>query len=218
MWKFLRWKEISMIIPRICTGALYFLSIRRFPHAMREYNASVPFMKKPRIQTELNKMEILRHCYRKMAVGTWDAISVAELEAGMSKTRGAIFYFNKNKSELFINMIDELFFPIFRLSKSDEKRYLQCNVELFFSSYKTPFERIANDLRINYDVEDPAQKMFNIITQAQKLYPDFNTIIKTEINREIDFLNRILNPRKEQWFDILQLYQRAVGSMYIESF
>lgn len=153
-----------------------------------------------------------------MAVGTWAAISVAELEAGMSKTRGAIFYFNKNKSELFINMIDELFLPIFRLSESDKERYLQCGVELFFSLYKTPFERIANDLQINYNLENPTQATFNIIAQAQKLYPGFNTIIKTEIKREIDFLNRILNPRKEQWLDVMQLYQRAVGSMFMGSF
>lgn len=153
-----------------------------------------------------------------MAAGTWDAISVAELEAGMSKTRGAIFYFNKNKSELFINMIDELFLPIFRLSESDKERYMQCSVELFFSLYKTPFERIADDLRINYNMGSPAQATFNIITQAQKLYPNFNRIIKTEIGREIDFLNRIFNPRKEQRIDVMTLYQKAVGDMYISSF
>ena len=198
-------------------GALYFLSIRRFPHAMREYNASVPFMKKPRIQTELNKMEILRHCYRKMAVGTWDAISVAELEAGMSKTRGAIFYFNKNKSELFINMIDELFLPIFRLDESDKKRYSQCGVELFFSIYKIPFERVADDLRINYKVDHPCQTMFNIIAQAQKLYPGFSEIIKTEVEREITFLNGILNPRSRKFFDVVQLYNQTVGHMFLES-
>lgn len=175
-------------------------------------------MKKPRIQTELNKMEILRHCYRMMAIGTWDAISVAELEAGMSKTRGAIFYFNKNKSELFINMIDELFLPIFRLSESDKERYLQCSVELFFSSYKISFERIVDDLRINHNVENPVQIMFNIIAQAQKLYPGFNTIIKAEIKHEIDFLNRILNPRKERCLDVMHLYRTAIGGMYLNSF
>ena len=203
--------------PTYMYGALYFLSIRRFPHAMREYNASVPFMKKPRIQTELNKMEILRHCYRKMAVGTWDAISVAELEAGMSKTRGAIFYFNKNKSELFINMIDELFLPIFRLDESDKKRYSQCGVELFFSIYKIPFERVADDLRINYKVDHPCQTMFNIIAQAQKLYPGFSEIIKTEVEREITFLNGILNPRSRKFFDVVQLYNQTVGHMFLES-
>ncbi len=67
-----------------------------------------------------------------MALGTWDAISVADLEAGMSKTRGAIFYFNKNKAELFINMIDELFLPIFKLNELDKNDTR--NAESNFSS------------------------------------------------------------------------------------
>ena len=57
-----------------------------------------------------------------MAQGTWDAISVAELEKNISQTRGAIFYFNKNKKDLFLNMIDELFLPVFVLS-DDEKEF-----------------------------------------------------------------------------------------------
>lgn len=206
-----------MIIPLYMYGALYFLSIRRFPHAMRECNASVLFMKKNRVRTELNKLEILKHCYRMMALGTWDAISVADLEAGMSKTRGAIFYFNKNKAELFINMIDELFLPIFKLNELDKKRYSQCGVELFFSVYKIPFERVADDLRINYKVPNPCQTMFNIIVQAQKLYPGFGEIIKAEVNREITFLNGILNPRSEKRFDVAQFYRRTVGYMFLES-
>lgn len=208
-----------MTTPYIRTVASYFVfSLSHSTGFTTGHDATVLFMKKPRIQTELNKIEILRHCYRIMAAGTWDAISVAELEAGMSKTRGAIFYFNKNKSDLFINMIDELFLPIFKLNESDKKRYLQSGVELFFSTYKTSFERIADDLRINYKVDNPCQSMFNIIAQAQKLYPDFNKIIKAEVKHEIAFLNRVLNPRKEQWLDVMQLYHKVIGNMYLNSF
>lgn len=208
-----------MTTPYTSTVASYFVfSLSHSTGFTTGHDATVLFMKKPRIQTELNKLGILRHCYRMMAMGTWNAISVAELEAGMSKTRGAIFYFNKNKSELFINMIDELFLPIFRLSESDKERYLQCGVELFFSSYKISFERIVDDLRINYNIENPVQKMFNIITQAQKLYPGFNTIIRAEVKYEIDFLNRILNPRKERRLDVMRLYHKTIGGMYLSSF
>lgn len=208
-----------MTTPYIGTVASYFVfSLSHSTGFTTGHDATVLFMRKPRVQTELNKLEILRHCYRLMATGTWDAISVAELEAGMSKTRGAIFYFNKNKSELFINMIDELFLPIFRLNEYDKKKYLQSGVELFFSIYKTPFERIADDLRINYKVDNPSQTMFNIIAQAQKLYPDFNIIIKAEVKHEIDFLNRILNPREERWFDVIQLYHKVIGGIYLNSF
>ncbi len=207
-----------MTTPYICTVASYFVfSLSYSTSFTTGHDATVLFMKKPRIQTEQNKLEILRHCYRMMALSTWEAISVADLEAGMSKTRGAIFYFNKNKSELFINMIDELFLPIFRLDESDKKRYSQCGIELFFSIYKIPFERVADDLRINYKVDNPCQTMFNIIAQAQKLYPGFGEIIKVEVNREITFLNGILNPRSEKRFDVAQLYHRTVGYMFLES-
>ena len=207
-----------MTTPYICTVASYFVfSLSYSTSFTTGHDATVLFMKKPRIQTEQNKLEILRHCYRMMALSTWEAISVADLEAGMSKTRGAIFYFNKNKSELFINMIDELFLPIFRLDESDKKRYSQCGIELFFSIYKIPFERVADDLRINYKVDNPCQTMFNIIAQAQKLYPGFSEIIKTEVEREITFLNGILNPRSRKFFDVVQLYNQTVGHMFLES-
>lgn len=207
-----------MTTPYICTVASYFVfSLSHSTGFTTGHDATVLFMKKHRTKTELNKLEILRHCYRMMALGTWEAISVADLEAGMSKTRGAIFYFNKNKSELFINMIDELFLPIFKLNESDKKRYLQLGVELFFSTYRTSFERIADDLRINYKVDNPSQTTFNIIAQAQKLYPGFGKIIKTEVEREITFLSGILTPRSESWFDIKQLYNRTVGCMYLNS-
>lgn len=45
-----------------------------------------------------------------MAQGTWETTSATKLEKNISQTKGAIFYFNRNKSDLFVNMIDELFF------------------------------------------------------------------------------------------------------------
>ena len=144
-----------------------------------------------------------------MATGTWDAISVADLEAGMSKTRGAIFYFNKNKTELFINMIDELFLPLFRLDEKDKER--------FFLTYKTPFERVADDLRINYKIEKPSRTVFNIISQALKIYPDFSETIKTELKAELLFLNQIINPNGNRIVDVSQLFNKTIGYMYMES-
>ena len=91
-------------------------------------------MKKKRPQTELNRIDILRRCYRMMAMGAWDAISVSDLEKGIDRTRGAIFYFNKNKEELFVNMIDELFLPVFKLSKDDRTTLKRCSAKNFFAT------------------------------------------------------------------------------------
>lgn len=174
-------------------------------------------MKKFRPQTEHNRIEILRSCYKLMASGTWNAISVSELEKHIRQTRGAIFYFYKNKEDLFINMIDELFLPVFRLSDSDKKRFQDCGTDIFFSSYRFPFERVSDDLRINYNVDHPSRTMFNIIAQAQKLYPKFGEIIKDAIKSELDFLNRLLNPSKIKMIDVDQFYKNSVGRLYLDS-
>lgn len=206
-----------MMIPRISVRGHCVFSLGLFHMPHNGTHDPVLFMRKPRVQTELNKLEILRHCYRLMATGTWDAISVADLEAGMSKTRGAIFYFNKNKTELFINMIDELFLPLFRLDEKDKERFRNYNAELFFLTYKTPFERVADDLRINYKIEKPSRTVFNIISQAQKIYPEFSEIIKTELETELFFLNQIINPCGNGIVDVSQLFNKTIGYMYMES-
>ncbi len=135
-------------------------------------------MNKLRPQTQQNRINILKQCYRLMAQGTWDAISVAELEKNISQTRGAIFYFNKNKKDLFLNMIDELFFPVFVLSKDEKARLSACSVSQFHATYKTPFDRLKEDLSSNYCLPNPAQAVFNIIVQAQKHYADFSVMLK----------------------------------------
>ena len=76
------------------------------------------------------------------AQGTWDAILVAELEKNISQTRGAIFYFNKNKSDLFVNMIDELFFPVFALSDNEKARLAVFNVIIQAQKHYTGFSAV----------------------------------------------------------------------------
>lgn len=78
-------------------------------------------------QTGQNRKEILKQYYRLMAQGTWNAISVAKMDKNISQTRGAISYFNKNMSDLFVNMIDELFFPVFSLSDDEKARLAACS-------------------------------------------------------------------------------------------
>lgn len=103
-----------------CGGAVSFLQpLPQVSHMAR--SPALFVMKMGKLKTEQNRLEILRNCYRLMATGTWDAISVSMLEKNISQTRGAIFYFNKNKEDLFINMIDELFLPVFKLSQADKK-------------------------------------------------------------------------------------------------
>lgn len=69
-------------------------------------------MSKHREQSLKNRMDILKRCYPLLATGSWDAITVADLEKAITQTKGAIIYYFKNKKTLFANVFDELFFPV----------------------------------------------------------------------------------------------------------
>lgn len=174
-------------------------------------------MKKPRIQTEINRVEILRQSYRLMAMGTWDAISVTELENNIEQTRGAIFYFNKNKEALFTNMIEELFLPVFKLSDSEKSNLKTCSPQTFFAIYKTPFERVCDDLRINYQVPEPSRSLFNIMIQAQKHYQGFKQIISKEIKQEIAFIHHIIGINSTLNLDLDKIYAQSAGRIFLDS-
>lgn len=168
-------------------------------------------------RTEMNRLEILRRCYRLMATGIWDAISVAELEKNISQTRGAIFYFNKNKEDLFVNMIDELFLPVFRLSRSEKTNLTTCSTQTFFAMYKTPFERVYNDLRINYKLDNPSQGLFNILIQAQNHYKGFSQIISEIIKSEMAEIGKIIGLNKTIRFEMDKIYAQSAGKIFLES-
>ena len=50
-------------------------------------------MSKHREQSLKNRMDILKRCYPLLATGSWDAITVADLEKAITQTKGAIIYY-----------------------------------------------------------------------------------------------------------------------------
>jgi len=152
-----------------------------------------------------------------MAQGTWDAISVTELENNISQTRGAIFYFNKNKSDLFVNMIDELFFPVFVLSEKDKKMLSKCPVSRFYATYKTPFDRVKDDLVDNYNLSNAAQALFNIIIQAQKHYKDFSVLLKKAMDNELDFISGLTGHCDHELLNYSNIMVYNIGNLFVDS-
>ena len=152
-----------------------------------------------------------------MAQGTWDAISVNELEKNISQTRGAIFYFNKNKSDLFINMIDELFFPVFILSDDEKERLATCSVSKFCATYKSPFDRIKEDLETNYNLPNAAQSVFNIIVQAQKHYSGFSAMLKRAMDNELSFIAELAGHNDYNLLESNDILIHNIGNLFIDS-
>lgn len=106
-------------------------------------------MSKHREQSLKNRSDILKKCYPLVATGSWDAIAISDIEKVIKQTRGAIAYYFKNKKTLFANILDELFFPVFALSDDEREKLAKSTVTDFYNKYKTPFERVRDDLRDN---------------------------------------------------------------------
>lgn len=174
-------------------------------------------MNKSRPQTQQNRIDILKQCYRLMAQGTWDAISVAEMEKNISQTRGAIFYFNKNKKDLFLNMIDELFFPVFVLSDDEKARLSACSVSQFHATYKTPFDRVKQDLSNNYCLPNAAQAVFNIIVQSQKHYSGFSIRLKGAMEDELSFIEELTGPFNNELLSYKNFLTQNIGNLFVDS-
>ncbi len=117
------------------------------------------------------------------------------LKKVIKQTRGAIAYYFKNKKNLFANILDELFFPVFALSADEREKLCKATVSDFYAKYKTPFERVRDDLRDNYGVENPSQAIFNLFIQGSKHYDQFTSNVGELMQLEQDFMSRIVGGR-----------------------
>ena len=154
------------------------------PNGLLKVNVPILFMQRKKDTREL----ILSQTYKLLFVYNWEAITIEQIESSIGKTRGAIFYFFKNKSELFNSIILERFLRKFDSSEISCVSITNSTITGFFSYYRTPFERICTDITENYGQVDPNPALLNIIVQARKLYPDFDNIIESYIEEEIQYV------------------------------
>lgn len=175
-------------------------------------------MSKHREQSLRNRSDILRKCYPLVAIGSWDAIAISDIEKVIKQTRGAIAYYFKNKKTLFANILDELFFPVFALSDDEREKLSKATVSDFYNRYKTPFERVRDDLRDNYGVENPSQAIFNLFIQGSKHYEGFSTRVNDSMKLEEAYMSKIVEGCVTTLIDINRVYIKNVGNLFIESF
>lgn len=154
------------------------------PNGLLKVNVPILFMQRKKDTREL----ILSQTYKLLFVYNWEAITIEQIESSIGKTRGAIFYFFKNKSELFNSIILERFLRKFDSSEISCVSIMNSTITGFFSYYRTPFERICTDITENYGQVDPNPALLNIIVQARKLYPNFDNVIESYIEEEIQYV------------------------------
>lgn len=135
---------------------------------------------------------ILCKAYQLLFINNWEQVTIEQMEKAIGKTRGSIFHYYKNKQQLFESIIQTLFLPFFQLSTSDKQIIASYDIPELFLNYKTPFDRIKEDIKWRYHEPKPESALFNIILQASKYYPSFNEILTELINAEMLYIKRII--------------------------
>jgi hypothetical protein len=106
---------------------------------------------------------------------------------------------------------------VFAISADERETLAKSTVSDFYNKYKTPFERVRDDLRDNYGVENPSQAIFNLFIQGSKHYDQFTSNIGELMQLEQDFMSRIVGGRVNNILDLNRVYVENIGNIFIES-
>lgn len=185
------------------------------PDGLLKVKIPILFMQKKKDTREL----ILSQTYKLLFTYSWEAITIEQIENSIGKTRGAIFYFFRNKVELFNAIIEERF--MCKLKSSEiENSTLELSIKDFFNQYHAPFERVSLDIKNNYGQVDPNSAVINIIVQARNLYPNFDIILESYLNIEIQYIanHALVMKNNPKLMSIFKTYiQLSYGALLFHS-
>lgn len=92
-----------------------------------------------------------------------------------------------------------------------------CSVSQFYATYKTPFDRIKEDLETNYNLPNAAQAVFNVIIQAQKHYIGFCTILKAAVDNELSFIAEHTEHNEHVLLSYNDFMTQNIGGLFVKS-
>lgn len=125
----------------------------------------------------------------------YEKVSTSLLESKIGLTRGAIFYYAKNKKELFRDVIDK-----YVLEKQDVKNKMSSvNIEhiTLFNFLNDYIDSAKNNIESMRDmVQDESQAYgayFRLLYQSQLYYDGFSEIISRKFEEERSMLGKVIS-------------------------
>lgn len=92
-----------------------------------------------------------------------------------------------------------------------------CSASQFYATYKTPFDRIKEDLETNYNLPNAAQAVFNVIIQAQKHYTGFSAVLKTAMDNELSFIAEHTGRNEHVLLSYNSFLAQNIGGLFVKS-
>lgn len=136
------------------------------------------------------KNQIIEQAFKLFLTNNYEAVSISDLEQAVGKTRGAIFYFFKNKEEIFNAVIDTYFI---KTQNPEQKFDIPENISLeqfiyrYIGGINTTMSRMLSLSVINI-----YKHYFSLYLQASRIYPDFAEIMTRNALAETALWEKII--------------------------
>jgi AcrR family transcriptional regulator len=130
------------------------------------------------------KERIIEEAFKLFLNHNFEKVSIIDLEKAIGKTRGAIFYFFKNKEELFNEVVDTY---IVKTQNPSEKFKFDADISLeqFIYQYINGINTTMSKM-LSLSVVNIYKGYFSLYMQASRIYPNFAEIM---IRNSMDELN-----------------------------
>ena len=135
--------------------------------------------------------KILFGAFKLFLTKNFEKVTIADLEKALGLSRGAIFYYMKNKEELFIKVIDRYILSPHNI-ETKFATFKDSSLIDFIDFYIEGINRTMKSLGA-CGVENMCRCYFNLIFQAIQYYPDFGTHIAKVFDSELELWKRVIS-------------------------
>lgn len=161
------------------------------------------------------KERIIEEAFKLFLNHNYEKVSISDLEQAVGKTRGAIFYFFKNKEEIFNEVID---IYIIKAQKPSEKFNVDANISLeqFIYQYINGINTTMSKM-LSLSVVNIYKGYFSLYMQASRIYPNFVELMTQNSVEEINLWEKVIN-RAIQTKEIKEVNTRHYATLFRSCF
>ncbi len=136
------------------------------------------------------KERITEEAFKLFLNNNFEKVSISDIENATGKTRGAIFYFFKNKEEIFIEVIDAYMIEVqnpYQKFSFDTNMSLNQFINIYINGINTTMSKM-----LSISVVNIYKQYFSLYLQASRIYPNFSEIMTQNSIKEIKLWEKVI--------------------------
>ena len=161
------------------------------------------------------KERIIEEAFKLFLNHNFEKVSIIDLEKAIGKTRGAIFYFFKNKEELFNEVVDTY---IVKTQNPSEKFKFDTDISLehFIYQYINGINTTMSKM-LSLSLVNIYKGYFSLYMQASRIYPNFAGIMIRNSMDELNLWEKVI-ARAVQTKEIIEVDTRHYATIFRSCF